>query len=162
MKFCGFSMLPTANVWVQTTGWGNGVLWWITFKTYFKRRTFRNNIFLLMSQWLPIMGGMGVNNLLEASRSSLVKKFLPLYASRISDCLWHISGQDIPRKGLWKCWKRRRVSSEQGSHSVISIKPRLLIKKNICLGLPKKARNTKRHMNANTWGKTVIKILIYL
>jgi len=42
---------------------------------------------LSFAESLPINGGMGVNNLLEASRSGLVSKCLPLYASRISDCL---------------------------------------------------------------------------
>jgi len=50
--------------------------------------------------------------------------------------------------------------ANQGSHSVISKKPRLFMKKKHCL--PKQNWNARRHMNANAWRKTVIKILIYL
>ena len=32
MKFFGFSIFPTANVWIQMTGWGNCFLWWITLR----------------------------------------------------------------------------------------------------------------------------------
>jgi len=55
--------------------------------------------------------------------------------------------------------KERICSRAQGSYSVMSNKPRLFRKKTFVY---QKNRNAKRHMNANTLGKTVIKILICL
>ena len=57
-------------------------------------------------------------------------------------------------------WSSLTNCGNQGSHSVISNKPRLFMKKKHLS--TKKNRNAKRRMNVSTWGKTVIKILIYL